>query len=361
MKVLFITDDLYPSCNGIAIYSENIIRCLKKEGVEVTTFGPKKSPTADHFLPTLSIVQYYTKTDTHWCFPNLKLLKAILLKKYDVIHINCPKALTAISVCFLAKLKKTKIIFFNHGNVAKYCEYNFNSALVAKSITRLFMMFNYLPQRLFKTTIVQNPGAIDLHTFYKNKFNLKEGFCGIDLELFKFSPTFERYHLISVGRLSPEKNWIRLLQLFSHLPNHYHLTIIGSGRQEKELQNFCKERKIKNVLFQSQVSQLQLSCYLQKAQAYISASLFETWGLTLTESLACGTPIVYPNHIPFTTLYRNALPEGCYEIDDEKTFVDAVLKTEKANTQYRSKCRFVAQSFTWENATQKLLEIYRAH
>jgi glycosyltransferase involved in cell wall biosynthesis len=360
MNVLFITDDLSPCTSGIAVYSENVIQCLKKAGVQVTTFGPKGSPTADCFLPTICLASYYTKTDNRCCFPNLKLVKAILSKKYDVIHINCPQAFTGILVCTLAKIRKIKVVFFNHGNIAIYCKFHIKSSFLAKIAARVFVTLNYLPQLLFNPTIVQNPGCSDLRTLYKKAFNFKEGACGIDLELFKFSSTFEKYNLISVGRLSREKNWLRLLQLFACLPNHYRLTIIGSGGQEKELKTYCEKLRLGNVFFEGSVRQEQLSQYLQKAQAYISASLFETWGLTLTEALACGTPLVYPNHAPFITLYSKKLPEGCYRIDDERTFIEAVLRTEETTAEYRDKCRRIAQGFTWENATRQLLEIYRA-
>jgi len=354
MNILFITDDLHPCQSGIAVFSENVIPHLRKEGHQVTVFGPKGCPTADHQLPTFKLKRLYPRTEALWVFPNWKLLKCVLFNKYDAIHINCPSSLTGVPVCLLAAFRKTKVVFYNHGNVAVYCKFHQQSAFS----TRISLFLYYLPQILFNPVIVQNPGCSDLPQIKKKKFDWKEGACGINLELFQFSPSFEKYHLVSVGRLSEEKNWIRLLQLFSHLPKYYKLTIVGSGEQEKELKKYCEEQKLDNVTFAGRMPQTTVSAYLQKAQAYLSASLFETWGLTLTEALACGTPVVYPNHIPFDTLYNKEFPEGLYEIEEAKSFVEAVLKTEKADAESRNKCRRYAENFTWEKATQKLIEIY---
>lgn len=357
MRVLFITDDLTPGHNGIAVYSENTIRCLKNEGIETTTFGPKGS-SADHFLPSINLIRFL-KADTPICFPNLKLIKAILSGRYDVIHINCPKAFTALPVCILARIKKTKVIFFNHGNIALYCKYNFFPSFLAALAARCFVTLSYFPQVLFESTIIQNPGSSDLQLLYKKPFKFKQGYCGINLDIFTFSPTYKKFQLVSVGRLSKEKNWGRLLELFSHLPNHYRLLIIGMGKEENTLRQYCADKGLENITFLGNVTQKELSTHLQNSQAYISSSLFETWGLTLSEALACGTPIVYPKHIPFTTLYANQIPQGCYAIDDEKSFCDAVLHTEHTSVQDRMRLHQIAKGYSWENATRQLISIYQ--
>ena len=358
MKVLFITDYLTPSPNGIAVYCENTIRCLKKMGCQVTTFGPKGCLSADYTLPTIHIDKGSTAT---FCFPNWKLLKELLFHPYDVIHINCPQVLSGFLLCLVAKWRKIKVIYYNHGNVAIYCQFNFKWKWHGEIATRFSGFLYYFPQRFFDPLILQNPGSSDLHKLFKKRCRTREGFYGTNLELFRFSPTYEKFHLISIGRLSREKNWRRLLSLFAHLPRHYRLTILGGGNLTDELRQQCRELSLDNVVFTGFVSQEEVSSWLQRAQGYITASLFETWGLTLAEALACGTPVIYPNHSPFPELYGRTFPEGLYEIEDANSFVQAVYQTERSSPELREKCRAFAMQYTWEGATEALIEAYRAY
>ncbi len=343
----------------MAVYCENTIRCLKEAGCQVTTFGPKGSRSVDHPLPTVHLNRFMPKVDATYCFPNRKLLKEALFGSYDVIHINCPQSLSGALLCIIGKRRKIKVIYYNHGNVAIYCQFNYKWAWYRKLGTRISSALYYFPQLYLNPIIVENPGCSDLRALFKKKCKTIEGACGTNLELFQFSPTHEKYHLISIGRLSPEKNWQRLLTFFSHLPRHYRLTILGAGYGENELKKQCQELSLNNVTFVGAIPQQEVSSYLQKAQAYITASTFETWGLTLTEALACGTPVVYPNHPPFPHLYGRKFPEGQYELEDPASFVKAVIQTEQSNPESRRECRAFAEQFSWENATAKLLEIYK--
>lgn len=363
MNLLFISEHLAPYPGGISVYCESIIPRLRKAGIDVTVFGPKGSKTADYALPTIAVLPKFTKNNHLFCFPSFKLLKAIAVNKYDLIHINSPLALYSIPVYLLAKIKKINVICSNHGNLALYCNYNSRNKLSAWLTTFFGGLVTYVPQIIFKPTILQNPGCSDLQTLYKKRIKsltIKDMVCGIDLDYFDFSPTFEKYSLISIGRLSPEKNWMKLIDLFSLLPKHYKLKIVGSGGQEKDLKAYCVKNKLDNIQFIGEIPHKRVAEYLKTAQAYISASLFETWGLTLTESLSCGTPIVYPNCEPFNYLYGKQLPEGSYEIDDAQSFIKAVLATESATAESRSNCNQFARQFSWDNATKHLIDVYKA-
>lgn len=326
-------------------------------GCQVTTFGPRGCPSADHTLPTVHI---HNGTTATFCFPNWKLLKEILHSPYDVIHINCPQVVSGFFLCLIAKWRKIKVVYYNHGNVAIYCKFNFKWKWFSKIATRISGTLYYFPQLLFDPVILQNPGSSDLHSLFKKQCKTRESCYGTNFEIFRFSPIYEKFHLVSIGRLSREKNWERLLSLFAHLPRHYRLTILGGGYLVDELKQKCREYSLDNVVFIGVVSQEEVCSWLQRAQACITASLFETWGLTLAEALACGTPIVYPNHPPFPQLYGQTFSEGLYEVEDANSFVQAVCQTEQSNVQIREKCRAFAMQYTWENATKTLMEVYRA-
>lgn len=358
MKILFVTDFLYPIVNGISTYSENTIACLKKAGHEVVTFGPKGSPTADFTLPTLDLYRFKS-LDTNICFPSYQLIKTVLKDPYAIVHINCPQGFTGWTICLISKFKKYKVVYFNHGNITAWFKFNVKNKIARIIFTKMFVNFYYLPQRLFSPLIIQNPGSEDLSLHFKKKFRTAEGACGVNIDVFQLSTQFEKYHLVAIGRLSKEKNWIHLIALFAALPRHYKLSIIGIGQMERKLKKLCRKHALHNVTFIGKISHHEMSIHLQKAQACITASLFETWGLTLLEGLACGVPPIYPKHHPFTDLYGQSFPLGGYDIHDPDSFIKAVLLTENTTPEDRQKCHAFAQLFAWEKATEKLINTYQ--
>lgn len=78
-------------------------------------------------------------------------------------------------------------------------------------------------------------------------------------------------------------------------PN-YHLVLIGTGPQHKELERLVAEHGISaNVTFTGFLPQEQVRWWLQRARAFVLPSLEEGLGVVLLEALACGTPIIASN------------------------------------------------------------------
>ena len=87
----------------------------------------------------------------------------------------------------------------------------------------------------------------------------------------------------------------------------YLLNIIGEfSLYQNELK---KKYACDNIEFLGKVDHDQLCKYYQNAKAHITLSESETYCLTLLESVACGTPIIYPNCNVFNEIYQNDFPE----------------------------------------------------
>lgn len=95
-----------------------------------------------------------------------------------------------------------------------------------------------------------------------------------------------------VGRLSPEKNLTRLINIFKK-HKEWTLTIIGFGPQENEL----KELASSNIIFLGAVKNKTLPEYYQNNDVFILPSISETWGLVVEEALNNGLPIAISNKI----------------------------------------------------------------
>ena len=103
-------------------------------------------------------------------------------------------------------------------------------------------------------------------------------------------PPRARPKFLFVGRLFAPKGIVPLLEDFATLPA-YDLEVIGDGEMQDELkQRFAGHP---NIQFRGRLPQTQLITAYQEATALIFPSLVpETFGLTIVEAFACGTPAV---------------------------------------------------------------------
>ena len=97
---------------------------------------------------------------------------------------------------------------------------------------------------------------------------------------------------IMVNRLSPEKHTLRVLQCLEQLQAEHEcsLWIVGDGDQRNELETYESEHKIPNVTFLGW--QENPYPFIAKADWFISASEYETFGLTVYEATALNIPSI---------------------------------------------------------------------
>lgn len=118
---------------------------------------------------------------------------------------------------------------------------------------------------------------------------------GIDLS--RFFPRFGRKegtNLLFVGRLEKRKGLMYLLQALASLrrPN-VKLTIVGDGEERKRGERFVQTNKLTaQVDFAGNVGDAILPNFYQNADIFCAPAVAgESFGLTLLEAMACGTPI----------------------------------------------------------------------
>ena len=68
--------------------------------------------------------------------------------------------------------------------------------------------------------------------------------------------------------------------------------IIGDGELKNSCLDYISKKKLKNIYFKGFVNQNNLKYYYNISDILIQTSSYETWGLTINESLASGTPVI---------------------------------------------------------------------
>lgn len=101
-------------------------------------------------------------------------------------------------------------------------------------------------------------------------------------------------HLITTGRLIPEKHFDMLIQAVANLTSlSLRLSIIGNGSEKDKLQKLINKLDIEDkVQLLGHKSKQEIVELLQESDIFVLPSQSETFGVAYIEALACGLPII---------------------------------------------------------------------
>ena len=126
--------------------------------------------------------------------------------------------------------------------------------------------------------------------------NMKE-FSLKKKEIYDFVSQIKQKYLISIGRLTKQKNFELLINFFYKLSDKYakfELVIIGEGEDELKLKKLAKklniEKKIHFLGYQKNIFK-----YLKDAECFILTSLWEDPGFVIVEAALSNIPIISSN------------------------------------------------------------------
>ncbi|EGD73221.1 hypothetical protein PTSG_04936 [Salpingoeca rosetta] len=109
--------------------------------------------------------------------------------------------------------------------------------------------------------------------------------------------------MLFAGRFAPEK---RISLLFDCIPDGFVLALVGDGSLREEfMQRQAQDNRI--VVVAEMLSQHDLRLYYKAADVTVSASDFETYGMTVHESLLCHTPVVVQDGNGFRSQVRHGV------------------------------------------------------
>lgn len=167
---------------------------------------------------------------------------------------------------------------------------------------------------------------------------------GIDISQFPFKGK-KSSSFLYVGRISPEK--APHIAIDACLKAKQPLILIGNVPQNKSAQTYW-EKEIKprikgKITYKGHVRPSKVYKYYQKAKAVLFTSkIEESFGLTIIESLACGTPVIAFN----TGIAKEAVLENKtgFIVKNQQQMIKALSKVDAID---RSECRkHVQEKFT---------------
>jgi len=228
-------------------------------------------------------ISKYSKVESDFVLPHQ--LSSQILDDYDYIHTH-----TAIGA-FSLRNHSDRLIHHYHGLPLpayknKYTMLHWlNEKLMMKRYYKVITISKYLANEIktkYGRTAEVLPNTVDLNKFKPNKtiYNQSE----------------KKPEYLFVGKLTERKNVEVIIRAISILIKDLHnakLDIVGVGPQREYLNELVNKLNLgNNIKFHGKVDDDELLRLYNKNCAYVSASLWEGFGLPLLEAMACGKPVI---------------------------------------------------------------------
>jgi glycosyltransferase involved in cell wall biosynthesis len=187
----------------------------------------------------------------------------------------------------------------------------------------------------------------------------------VQLENVRSKYRIENEYIVYAGIYRPRKNHAALLRAFRTFlssEGHANLVLVGPLNEgEQELRRLADELGIsKKVIFAGFVNDSELRAIYSAAKVYACPSLYEGFGFTVLESMACGTPVVCSGE---TSLPEVAGDAALYADPRNPEEFAQALHNAFTNASLRDtlieKGRKNLRRFSWANAAKETLGVYQ--
>lgn len=216
---------------------------------------------------------------------NRKRLKKII-KENDLVIASCPSAAIFIP-------NNIKFILEIHTDY----KYFFNGSIKGKLQTRLMKDPTLI---LYRTKYdVENAPKKYKSDYIYNFFDNKNS---------KVSNKLIKNKILYIGRLSPEKNPLRIVDIANELikvNDNFIIDIYGTGPLEDKLRNYISSKKLEKFIKLKGFTN-DKNIYSKYSLLWLTSTL-EGFGLVIVEAKACGIPTI-------STKWRDSV----YEVIDDK-------------------------------------------
>ena len=283
-KLLFVTNHFVYS-DGVAKVLLSLLNALDKEKYDITltvfySFDKKFAARLDNAVKVKKVFGFYFRGLSRIVrkLPSALWYKLIVKENYDA-EIGFQGGIP-ISLIGKSRNKNAMHIAWMHGynneqtEAFEKCD---KIAICAKSTAEKFKESFRYPERVF---CVYN---------LVNDFEIQE--------MAKEKPRIEKkypFTFCSVGRLSPEKGFLRLLKCHKRLMDegmYHNLWIVGDGSTGGELRSYVKENKLNESVILTGFDENPYK-YMAHCDCFVCSSYTEGYSTVCTESAILGTPII---------------------------------------------------------------------
>jgi len=235
---------------------------------------------------------------------------------------------------------------------AFYYYYRFLIPQIAKNALRIVTVSNFSKKEIVELLKIPEEKVVVIYNAVSERFLAASG---------KTVDYKEGEYILAVSSLNPRKNFRNLLSAFGRLKfSGIKLVIAGERKNifaDRELKNLVGENK--NVIFYGYASDEDLIGLYKNARLLIYPSLYEGFGLSPLEAMACGCPIIVSN----TTSLPEVCGDAAYYVDphSEESIADGmymVLTDETLRQDLIRKGFERVKLFSWEKSAKEYIKVF---
>ena len=183
-------------------------------------------------------------------------------------------------------LKLIKNNEYNNIKIAEEHIYHNNNSKYIKKLGFILKYVDYLM-----------PSSDYLTDYYKSiysKYDYKIKTNKMPIEGANKLCDLKKKNIISVGRLSKEKGFADLIEIFSNIESEdWTLTIVGDGDEKEKLEALIKDNNLEGkVILTGFLNKEELYKLYENSSLYIMTSFEESFGLVLVEASSFGLPLI---------------------------------------------------------------------
>ena len=183
-------------------------------------------------------------------------------------------------------LKLIKNNEYNNIKIAEEHIYHNNNSKYIKKLGFILKYVDYLM-----------PSSDYLTDYYKSiysKYDYKIKTNKMPIERANKLCDLKKKNIISVGRLSKEKGFADLIEIFSNIESEdWTLTIVGDGDEKENLEALIKDNNLEGkVILTGFLNKEELYKLYENSSLYVMTSFEESFGLVLVEASSFGLPLI---------------------------------------------------------------------
>ncbi|MEN9913159.1 MAG: hypothetical protein RLY66_567 [Candidatus Parcubacteria bacterium] len=300
-KLLMISTDAKILQEGSAVRARQEEYAKSWDEVHIIVFGA----SGGEVVITPNCWAYPTNSSSKLMNPFAAMrLGRFLVEKRGITNITCqdPFLTSMTGVALKKQFPQIEFEIQVHTDIGSS---NFTYTLGNK--TRKFLALNYLPKadhiRVVSNKIkdflieklVIDASKIEVKPIVVDTEKVKAAQIIEGADLHKKYPQFEKIVLMA-SRLEKEKNielaikaWVKVIEKIPKAG----LVIVGSGSKLPFLKALATNLKVEHeIIFEGWADQATLYSYYKTTDAFLNASLFEGYGMTLIEAQAAGCKII---------------------------------------------------------------------
>lgn len=350
-RIGIFADDFYPPIGGQGKHLIHLYNFLYKKSSKFLIFSPNKNKLKNHvqifkekkIVRNLQFSLYLT----------ININKIVHKYKLSTIHLHCGPG--GIILLRKPNLKMICTVHHTYYQQQKYL------------LGQKFKYFLYLlEKKMYKNADILIAVSEDTRDTLIKNYNIPQKKIivipnGADTDTFKRIDKIKKIEssILFVGRLEKRKGiefLIKTIPLVKKRIPDIKLFVIGKGKLKEKLEKIVKQSNLKdNVIFLGFVSDKDIPKWYNCCRLTIVPSVFEGFGITIIESLACGTPVIGTNAEGIRRIINNKNWLVEYKnYNDLANKIVAFFKNKDLNYSFPS-----LKKYNWSRIAHETKKIYR--